>query len=310
MTEMRKRDFVLMQIKPKEYESFRKIFGTKATEAFIEVVNSHGFTAAAQKLNVSQPLISTQIKRLEKQVGVTLIKGRHGAISLTDEGELFFQAIMNLHRIGMGYIDGISRKQDQRTITIGINHSFDVDRMDSVILAMKTKYPQITIDLKCLKRKHLLSALHDNELDLALMYFPYGTPLPSSLAGISKVSTEEFTLIQNVRGKHNEWITYSDSEYVNLAIEGWFVINDVVNPDIKSGFDTPGQVLKAVELQGGRAFVPSSLIRRIRLPQDVELVDTQKSLEVQVALMESNPYIDDKVIRCVESEIFKCFGKK
>ncbi|GEO57004.1 hypothetical protein LBO01_01330 [Companilactobacillus paralimentarius] len=56
---------------------------------FQAVASELNFSRAAEKLHVSQPTISRQLKDLEDEVGVTLIKRGGRSIELTSEGEYF-----------------------------------------------------------------------------------------------------------------------------------------------------------------------------------------------------------------------------
>jgi len=56
---------------------------------FVTVVEREGFSAAAQVLSISQPAVSQQIRRLEAELGVELLRrGRRAAIELTAFGEI------------------------------------------------------------------------------------------------------------------------------------------------------------------------------------------------------------------------------
>ena len=48
---------------------------------FIVVVEQRGFSAATQALGISQPAVSQQVQRLERELGVTLLRrGRRGVV--------------------------------------------------------------------------------------------------------------------------------------------------------------------------------------------------------------------------------------
>lgn len=58
--------------------------------SFLEVIKRESFSEAARALGVSQPAISNQIKRLERELGMALlIRGERGVVSLTAAGEVF-----------------------------------------------------------------------------------------------------------------------------------------------------------------------------------------------------------------------------
>ena len=53
------------------------------------VANERSFTKAAEKLNMSQPPLSRQIKDLENELGVKLFIRKYKNLELTEQGELF-----------------------------------------------------------------------------------------------------------------------------------------------------------------------------------------------------------------------------
>ena len=56
---------------------------------FQTIAKEGSFTKAAEKLSMSQPPLSRQIKDLENELGVTLFKRKYDHLELTKEGELF-----------------------------------------------------------------------------------------------------------------------------------------------------------------------------------------------------------------------------
>ncbi|WP_455352245.1 LysR family transcriptional regulator [Streptomyces sp. SYSU K217416] len=55
---------------------------------FMQVIEQQGFSAAAQKLYMSQPSVSNQVRRLEESLRITLIDRSSARIRPTAEGEL------------------------------------------------------------------------------------------------------------------------------------------------------------------------------------------------------------------------------
>lgn len=53
---------------------------------YLAVCQEKNITKAAESLHIAQPSLSTQIKDLEKELGVTLFERGHRQIKLTQEG--------------------------------------------------------------------------------------------------------------------------------------------------------------------------------------------------------------------------------
>ena len=65
-------------------------------EYFCAVCRYHSITNAAQQLYVTQPAISSAIRELEKEFSISLFSRSKNHISLTKEGELFYQKAQKL----------------------------------------------------------------------------------------------------------------------------------------------------------------------------------------------------------------------
>ena len=58
---------------------------------FVSVVREGGFSAAAKALQLTPSAISKQISRLEDRLNVRLLNRTTRQLSMTDEGEIYFQ---------------------------------------------------------------------------------------------------------------------------------------------------------------------------------------------------------------------------
>jgi DNA-binding transcriptional LysR family regulator len=60
-------------------------------ETYVEAVKLSCLSKAADKLYLSQPAVSIQIRSIEKQLGVPLLERKKGKFFMTPEGKLFFR---------------------------------------------------------------------------------------------------------------------------------------------------------------------------------------------------------------------------
>ncbi|MBX5192352.1 LysR family transcriptional regulator [Rhizobium sp. NZLR3b] len=72
---------------------------------FVEVARLGSFSAAAGALGLTQPAVSYQIRRLEEQFGVNLLRRQHRGVELTAAGERLFVVAAK----AVGDIDALAR---------------------------------------------------------------------------------------------------------------------------------------------------------------------------------------------------------
>src|SRR3954462_9475497 len=58
---------------------------------FIAIAEEGNFSRAAERLHVSQPPLSTQIKSLEEELGVRLLTRTNRGVALTPAGSVFYE---------------------------------------------------------------------------------------------------------------------------------------------------------------------------------------------------------------------------
>lgn len=68
----------------------------QAMQIFVQVVEKGTFTAAADHLQLHRPVATRAIQRLEEELGVRLLNRTTRKISVTDEGEDFYQRTVQL----------------------------------------------------------------------------------------------------------------------------------------------------------------------------------------------------------------------
>lgn len=63
----------------------------KQLKYFEAIAEEHQVTAAAKRLNITQPPLSYELAQLERELGVTLVKRNARGVELTDAGQLLYE---------------------------------------------------------------------------------------------------------------------------------------------------------------------------------------------------------------------------
>ncbi len=117
--------------------------------AFIKVVDTRSFTAAAERLNLSKSVVSRRIAELENRLGARLLNRTTRKLSLTEVGQAFYerctriladldeaeQAVADLHAAPRG------RLRVNAPVSFGLLH------LAPAVSDFLTRYPAIEIEM-------------------------------------------------------------------------------------------------------------------------------------------------------------------
>ena len=122
---------------------------------FTEVVTAGSFTAAANNTGYSTSLISKEINKLEERLGVRLLHRTTRTLSLTPEGELYFQQCQQIIQDAEQIENAISGKQvePKGTLRVSCPVAFGLSRLRPVLAEYTERYPKINIELDLNDRK-------------------------------------------------------------------------------------------------------------------------------------------------------------
>ncbi len=91
---------------------------------FTEVARRGSLTAAAASLRLTQPAVSYQIRRLEDDLGVALVRRKHRGIELTAEGQKLFEIVSrNVDAIDL-LAQQLRRTEERQTIRLHTDYAF------------------------------------------------------------------------------------------------------------------------------------------------------------------------------------------
>ncbi|HED33859.1 MAG TPA: LysR family transcriptional regulator [Gammaproteobacteria bacterium] len=116
---------------------------------FFHVVDAGGFSAAARRINMAKSAVSRHISELEKQLGVKLLNRTTRQLSMTESGEIYFQACSSV----VAQATEVSNKirgltgEVSGTIKISCPTALATDYLTPVLKSFSNQYSQLKIDL-------------------------------------------------------------------------------------------------------------------------------------------------------------------
>lgn len=138
--------------------------------AFVEVARHGSFTAAANRIHISQPGLTSTINQLEDQLGVSLLSRTTRRVDLTADGEDFFPVA---ERLIHDFDEAIATVRNQAksrmgTVEIAVVPSLAVNLLPTVIRKFNETSPSINIKLKDDNARGIFHQMRYNEADFAL----------------------------------------------------------------------------------------------------------------------------------------------
>ncbi|KAF1706568.1 LysR substrate-binding domain-containing protein [Pseudoxanthomonas sacheonensis] len=132
------------------------------------------FGRAAAACFVSQPTLSTQIRKLEEELGVSLVERAPRKVMLTPAGRDAAERARRIVAEVEQMKEAARRSQDPEagTVRLGIFPTLGPYLLPHVIPRIRERFPNLELLLVEEKSDVLLSRLHEGKLDAALLALP------------------------------------------------------------------------------------------------------------------------------------------
>lgn len=141
---------------------------------FRVIARESSVTRAAEKLNLSVPALSIQLKQLEGNLGQRLFERERGGLRLTEAGRLALDYAESIGRAGDELVDVMRNRAPGATrqvLRVGavatLSRNFQVDFLKPAL-----HRPEVEVVVRSGAQRDLLVALHAHEVDLVLSNSP------------------------------------------------------------------------------------------------------------------------------------------
>ncbi len=245
---------------------------------FKAVADMKSFSLAAQKLRLSQPSVSYQVKELEEALGQPLLDRLGRTVELTEAGSVLYPYarraldVVDEATLVLEEMRGIKRG----SLRVGASTTVGVYLLPAALGAFKKLHPGLVISLEIGTRAHVQEQVLRNELDLAvvgpalkdpeLAVLPFITdelvvvaPAGHPLAGkrgltLKDLAAEPFVMREAASG--SRWSLEKEARkagaHLNVAME--LGSNGAIKHAVESGLGLGvlSRYACALELSGGR----------------------------------------------------------
>lgn len=146
-------------------------------EYFCTAVRCQSVTRAAKRLYVSQPAVSGAIRELEKEFAVTLFSHTRNKLSLTEEGQRFYErAEQLLQDVELARVELSDLGNTKPLVKVGIPPLWGSTFFPDLLRDFHEKYPNIRLTFYEYGSARAAALVQDEELDVALVNMSLDDP--------------------------------------------------------------------------------------------------------------------------------------
>lgn len=147
--------------------------------SFVAIIDTGSFTRAGERVHLTQSTISQQMRRLEQQIGCSLLDRSGRQVVATAEGE----QLLGLARRILALLAQAEEQVSEGSISLslGVPEDFAAGAITPVLAAFARDYPEVRLEVESGLSHHIWQRFAAGELDLALVkqVRGQGSPLAS-----------------------------------------------------------------------------------------------------------------------------------
>ncbi|PSR33978.1 MAG: hypothetical protein C7B46_07645 [Sulfobacillus benefaciens] len=244
-------------------------------ELLVTIADRGSVSATAEFFGLTQPTVSHQIQLLEQELGVNLVERKSRGMDLTEAGKLVVgdaRPIIQMVRSIPARIQQLNEVVEG-SVTLGLSPVSPVAtyHFPPIYHEFHRRYPKVQVSVVEEGSRELVSLLHNNEVDLAIM----SLPVLGSRVDITPLWREDLVVISNSPPSNN--VPGSLRDFKNhpwILFRSGFGLTRTVKALCQSaGFD-PKPAAEASTLGAVIGFVASGLGVSI-VPQEAALAHQQ-----------------------------------
>jgi DNA-binding transcriptional LysR family regulator len=155
------------------------MFDARLLTVFREVATRGSFSEAATALSFTQPAVSQQIARLERELGTRLLARNARGVTLTPAGEVLLRhaetmlAQLREAEVEVQAVAGVERPR----LRVGAFASAAASIMPPALAELRAAHPAAAVTMRVAEMPDSLDALRTGELDLSVIIDAVSAPL-------------------------------------------------------------------------------------------------------------------------------------
>lgn len=145
-------------------------FDLDVLRSFVTGVELGSFAQAAERVGRSTSAISAQLKKLEEQVGVPVLRKAGRGMALTPTGEILLGYARRLLALNDEAAAAVRGADLAGVVRIGFQEDFAEHLLPGILGSFARAHPQVQIEARVTRNAQLLELIRSNQIDLALSW--------------------------------------------------------------------------------------------------------------------------------------------
>jgi len=144
-------------------------------EAFVAVAEELHFTRAAERLFIAQQALSSQIRQLERRVGVTLFERSTRRVALSEAGERLLphaRSILEALDTATAELEA-ARRAERVTLRVGMSGTAMVPLVGDTVRRFGERHPEVRLVLSNAGLSQPVAGLREGTVDVAFVRPPF-----------------------------------------------------------------------------------------------------------------------------------------
>jgi LysR family transcriptional regulator, hydrogen peroxide-inducible genes activator len=147
---------------------------------FLAAADTGSVSRGAERMRVAQPSMSTQIRKLERHLGLALFDRVAGGVVLTEAGRAFYPRARRILGAVREAEEQLKRDVESGTggvLSVGAIPTIAPYVLPAALRALRKAFPDCTITVREDLTERLADAIADNEIDCAVISPPFAHEL-------------------------------------------------------------------------------------------------------------------------------------
>ncbi|QDO97020.1 LysR family transcriptional regulator [Ferrovibrio terrae] len=172
-------------------------FNLDHLQTFADVVRLGSFSAAAARLNLTQPAVSLQVRQLELKLGLKLIERVGRKATPTAAGRALLQHAGGIDAAVNAALEDVAQhgRSVIGRVRIGIGATACIHILPPILSDLRRRFPELDLMVNTGNAPEILRAIEDNSLDLGLVTLPPNNKSLGRALDVTPLIDDDFVAI-------------------------------------------------------------------------------------------------------------------